>query len=555
MYIKNNFIVKLTTGIFMIIMAGILYASVYYHFLQQTDGGFALGIYVGGLLLLLLLVMLTLKLSAFKKQEKHDVFIILEIIAVILLMVHGVFLRTLPEVIFNSKNTAYFDIAASLQNGIKMPNMDIVIKSVLDMPETFGYGKVMSYGFALFGRKPEVLYYAGLVLQMFSIFMIYRITRRIAGKQGGIVALLLCVYLPSQIFSVYTLNNEALFSCLFFGALWLFLYLEDIYRKREFDLKGMLCQIALGLLLAMMIFTEPVSAILAVIILLLQYFCRNRGIKRGLITTLTAVAVFALLLLWVSGSLLIGYDQVAYAYAKEFVPDFNVIRSGGFWPQVESVLKQFGSILANQGNDITENYESLLYMDGMRLSAAFAGLLQAVNQFIYLWTVLLSLMFGPYLLAGKNIRTKDRDAVLPEWLCIGAAVMLFLKMDGSNTAFYIGLLIILSCLALKYAYLGFAASDMLEAEEEEVIMRQKKLSKKEKKKELVKEELQIEPEPEQQPIIISEPEQPPIQYIENPLPLPKKHVKKNHIDYALEPMDHQMQYDIEVPEDADWDYK
>ena len=43
-----------------------------------------------------------------------------------------------------------------------------------------------------------------------------------------------------------------------------------------------------------------------------------------------------------------------------------------------------------------------------------------------------------------------------------------------------------------------------------------------------------------------------VQFIENPLPLPKKHVKKV-MDYKFEPEEHLMKYDIEVSDDDDFD--
>lgn len=45
-----------------------------------------------------------------------------------------------------------------------------------------------------------------------------------------------------------------------------------------------------------------------------------------------------------------------------------------------------------------------------------------------------------------------------------------------------------------------------------------------------------------------------IQFIENPLPLPKKHVKKT-MGYQFEPEEHLMKYDIEVKDDDDFDLK
>lgn len=47
---------------------------------------------------------------------------------------------------------------------------------------------------------------------------------------------------------------------------------------------------------------------------------------------------------------------------------------------------------------------------------------------------------------------------------------------------------------------------------------------------------------------------PVVQFIENPLPLPKKHVKKN-LDYAFQPDFEDMDYDIKVSEQDDYDLK
>ena len=45
-----------------------------------------------------------------------------------------------------------------------------------------------------------------------------------------------------------------------------------------------------------------------------------------------------------------------------------------------------------------------------------------------------------------------------------------------------------------------------------------------------------------------------IKFIENPLPLPKKHIKKT-MDYRFEPEPEFMKYDIEVKESDDFDLK
>ena len=68
--------------------------------------------------------------------------------------------------------------------------------------------------------------------------------------------------------------------------------------------------------------------------------------------------------------------------------------------------------------------------------------------------------------------------------------------------------------------------------------------------EALTEEAQVEePEMEPEPVVEQEP---PVVFIENPLPLPKKHVKKR-LDFAIEPSEEQMEYDLEVDENDTYD--
>ena len=353
------------------------------------------------------------------------------------------------------------------------------------------------------------------------------------------------------------------------------------------------------MLFGITIFIEPVSIILILVVLLLQFFCKKKCVLRGCLTFFMTVAVFALLVLWMSQSLQIDYLQSVGAYAEEFVPEIETLQGTNPRHQTTRVMEQFSLTLSEQGNDITENYESLLYKDGKRLTTSFAGLMQVLNHFLYLWTVVLSLLFGLYVLIGRNLHRKDRKAILFMWLTMGSLVMLFLHMNRLyNTAFYICLLIIVSSTAFRYIYLAFLSPSQVMAEPEELPEETEPeplhiYAAQEEKPQVIEEplpEAQIveerlpepqsveEPLPEPQSIEpkmmkqqaeeikmeemkMEEPkieeqqtEAPKVKFIENPLPLPKRHVKRNRIDYSVEVPEEQMQYDVAVSEDDDWDH-
>lgn len=72
--------------------------------------------------------------------------------------------------------------------------------------------------------------------------------------------------------------------------------------------------------------------------------------------------------------------------------------------------------------------------------------------------------------------------------------------------------------------------------------------------ELMNEEKEIQQKVVEDGAAMETPERKPVKFIENPLPLPKKHEKKT-MGFAIEPEETKMQFDIEVSEDDDFDIK
>ena len=161
-------------------------------------------------------------------------------------------------------------------------------------------------------------------------------------------------------------------------------------------------------------------------------------------------------------------------------------------------------------------------------------------------------------------------------ICAGAAwcIFSFLRKKEDNGCFYMLSLVILALFvsfgnqnmsyqllitafwsilaALGITSVMFVKEKTVEAEEAVKVLTVDEICEKEMKAGTA--ELQIEElKPEETECSNMEnTEKKPIQYIENPLPLPKKHVKKT-MDYKFEPEEHLMKYDIEVSDDDDFD--
>ncbi len=179
----------------------------------------------------------------------------------------------------------YFEVAKLLAQGTLIRDGVGYCDYISQFPHVFGYPYILSKVFLLFGPSVTAGLYLNLAASVISIFLAYRIARLICGKTGGLLALLLVAFWPSQILYVNQMASEPLFMCLTLTAVWITAYLFTNSIKSK-PTNVLILNILLGIILALAGGVRPVAVILliAIAICTLTYKAEeNRNEKAGLI--------------------------------------------------------------------------------------------------------------------------------------------------------------------------------------------------------------------------------------------------------------------------------
>ena len=571
MGLKRNWFTNSTVVFYMLLLIGVLAAAVYYPFINSGNGLFAVCLVSGIVVVIFLLTLLVLKLLAVEQKGGHDVAgIVIETVFAVLIIIFAGYIRMAPTVVFSTTDTTLFDVAAMLQKNVVLGDTTPLYLNIVKDPSLYGYGKLASLFFLFFGTKQEVILCINFITQILAIFFAYRFVRRITGKACAIVTLLIGAFLPSHIFDTYSMANDMLFTCLFFGAAWLFTYLYQDYATLKVRAFGIIYYILVGALLGVMVFFEPISVVFVLVMCVILFLTGRKRCLFGLLMLVIAGGVFVLLTWNMSIVMGMDYQTVISSYVGTFIPDASLF-SGAWLTNKNGLVTSYGSTIGIQGSSIVNNYSVLRYLDSLTLLLASVYWLQLMNQVIYILLILFALIG-----TGFVLKRKRTYAFLPVWLGIGSLVFVFFDMKNRVNFFqYTELLIVVAAVGVYNIYCAFAGVNKVEVEEKETEEEEETVEQ-EPIVEPIVSEMSIPEQPVQEapiseaPIpeitvptpsipeiavsapIVAEQPAPVVNYIENPLPLPKKHTPRR-IDYAVEPSDEQMCFDVEVDDDANWD--
>lgn len=163
----------------------------------------------------------------------------------------------------------YYEVADMMKHGTLLEKGEGYCNYIAMFPHIIGYCYILKNVFQLFGTS---VYNGQLVNLLFSIgtvFIIYRIGRKLGGQLVGAIALFAAAFWPSQILYMNMLASEYSFTFFLYLSLLLFLHLAmdyDAATKR--GIRGILLHIVLGCLIAVTSAIRPMALILLIAILI-----------------------------------------------------------------------------------------------------------------------------------------------------------------------------------------------------------------------------------------------------------------------------------------------
>ncbi len=528
----------------------------------------------------ILLSLMTKLLAISHEVEERKLWYVMETVSVLVLFVLFLRMRLTYTLSLPAQETVFYKAAVLLDKQLlSVGGMDI-LPQLLHNPAQYAYSIVVWLVFQVTGVSPSVIIYINTAILFLTVFFVYRIVRRLGGRVCGILSVACSLFMPSQSFTVYSYNTELFFACILFAALSVFVYLSD--QKEEEKRRDLLLYGLFGLLLGLLLFTEPLAVIIAGL-LLIDIFCRRKNWLRGFVSAAAMLAAFLVLFFGKGNTLECTDKELIQAYWNRFSVTSNI--ETGEQYEAEHILNSFHLRLDSQNAPIADNYYFLSKGNLQTYTALQAAWFQLGNQLFYLFLIVLSMACAYCVIKGKNAK------VVPCLLSlIGAVLILFWSANKErNTWFFVELLIITGCVSLHYLYENYrpavrsalTASDLsssgdttvIEAETEEekeiwlararalvFIGENDVLYEKIKAQEKGNQTLALRDLQQSVNIIMDEKEEKPmneekkeIQFLENPLPLPKPHVSKI-MDYSFDmEEDAELDFDIEVRDEDDFE--
>lgn len=372
MSLKKNWLTYVCLAIFEVMIGFILITGVW-NFGNTGIEGKAVDypfLTMGAFLIMLLLSVLIVNaifylITKFKIYRffstKCKINIGIEIVIVLSILLISGYLRILMIKNFplevESDYKTYYTIAEFLKKGTLSIDAPIICEYISRFSHVIGYPYVLSKVFNIFGTSVLNGLYFGVFSSILCEFFIYKTVRYMSGRIGGIVALAISAFLPSQIIFSNFLASEPLFSCMLFGCFFLFTFIVKKFNEESnHPALGFVLYIILGILLALTSEIRPMAQILLIAIAIGLFSSKIklkktgndvsvalRGISKGWICVILMVCSYLLCSSIVGGSVErtiereVASSKSSYGY--NLLVGFNIKSQGG-WNQEDADLLQ-----------------------------------------------------------------------------------------------------------------------------------------------------------------------------------------------------------------------
>lgn len=209
-----------------------------------------------------------------KLSQRRKLTLYLEVVYVILILFLGFIVRIaviweFPMKPVSDDYKTYFEIAVMLKKGILQEKGEGYCNYIAMFPHVIGYCYILKSLFSVFGTSTWNGQMANVLFALGTVFLVYRITRRLGGRLAGIIALTAVAFWPSQILYINMLAAEYSFCFFLYLSILLFLHLiMDYDGVAKNEIRGIILHILLGCLIAVTAAIRPMALILLIAILL-----------------------------------------------------------------------------------------------------------------------------------------------------------------------------------------------------------------------------------------------------------------------------------------------
>ncbi len=416
---------------------------------------------------------------------------LIEGVLFIALITAGIFLR-IVNLDHAGEDAAYYDIAKVTENS-----------GILEVTHgaTYLYLCLLRILFLIVGNKWIAGIVLQLVLQFVAAFSLYGAVRKVAGTVAGLILLGTMMLLPAQVISGLTYSPQISYLCIYsMGFLCVNAFLEGVAVGQRKRLSRIFLIFFTGGLISFACYLDVLGLTLVIPVLFALHMKKDQSIRRE--------AVWSVLVVLVLTVLFFG----GFICMDAFLSEKDVLNIVNAWGEVFCVKTR--DMWFWYGEDILTK----ILVPGLMVFGAWGFWSCGKYHRFSLWiTMLLLLCVMSYFHVSVEHMDIEIYFLMVGSILAGIGIRECICDDKCGDV---------ECIDLSVD--DDVDQDFKEAEGMETLQEE------------YTEEMKTQEAPKQ------------VKYIENPLPLPKKHVKKV-LEYSVEPQEEWMHFDIEISEEDDFD--
>ncbi|MBO4889509.1 MAG: hypothetical protein J5574_00840, partial [Lachnospiraceae bacterium] len=279
---KGDPILLFAAAVALLATVYVFYITVFEQIISQNQGYFYAVIFGFILLVLFLLCNLFTKLIAISVGEQHSSYRRL-IVSIGLVVIAGLFLVTRMRYSTNlfPGDSPIYRGAVAMSEGSYSEYKDLV-ESANANPAQYLYSLVLSIIFRMVEPDSGPFLWTNAFFIILCGYLTYKIVTKFTNSLCGLFAALLCAFVPSQTFAVYTYSSEPMVAAIFLGAVLsliaLYSYNKHVKEVEEDkrEVAGIIYTVVGSLLIGLLIFVEPFMIIPMALVVLMGYIAHSQ---------------------------------------------------------------------------------------------------------------------------------------------------------------------------------------------------------------------------------------------------------------------------------------
>lgn len=438
---KNPAVLNTIALIALAMFGYLLFFTVYRQMINQNEGFFYVLVFGGVLILAFILLSLMTKLLAFSSNSEDSVgLIIMEILFLLTMSVLFVKLRITYGSSVPEEESIVYHIAQLMQKGtISIGGMDI-LPQMMRRPAAFLMGALVSV-FLSVSDAPGIVIYLNTGLLLACSLLSYGIVRRIGSRICALFVFFITLFMPSLGFAVYSYDAQILFA--FMILLAMFLTVIPMTQKKT-NAGSIVAGIFAGIVWGLVLFMEPVSILILIFVLI---FGRIGNLSSKLAGIIFAIALCVAILMIFIMSFTID-QEITFLLGGIFSRFNPFTNESGSVSSFTQIFTNFNDKIDSQLRSITDNYYFLSKADGSTYSSVQVAWMQLGSQVLYMFLLILSIACAFYMIRSHNARIMPiLSAIVAGFLTIFLSAA-----NEYNIVFYLILIVMTGGISLQYMY-------------------------------------------------------------------------------------------------------